>query len=168
MTNLLFELQLDAPKNELIKSASDFENFTQYLPAQLQKIEIIEQSNDKIITKETLQFSSILKKQIEIQCEHTIDSNKIFTIRAGNVLGGGDWAKDRLIPDSITSLSKRKKILIRNKNSIRPWQFVLEPLSGILWLIVKMNSSSKKFNQSWNIGPNQKNHVTVQKIIEKI
>jgi hypothetical protein len=79
MTNLLFELQLDAPKNELIKSASDFENFTQYLPAQLQKIEIIEQSNDKIITKETLQFSSILKKQIEIQCEHTIDSNKIFT-----------------------------------------------------------------------------------------
>ena len=93
---------------------------------------------------------------------------KISTIRAGNVLGGGDWAKDRLIPDSITSLSKRKKILIRNKNSIRPWQFVLEPLSGILWLIVKMNSSSKKFNQSWNIGPNQKNHVTVQKIIEKI
>jgi len=93
---------------------------------------------------------------------------KISTVRAGNVLGGGDWAKDRLIPDSVASLSKRKKILIRNKNSIRPWQFVLEPLSGILWLIVKMNSTSKKFNQSWNIGPNKKNHVNVQEIVEKI
>lgn len=93
---------------------------------------------------------------------------KISTVRAGNVLGGGDWAKDRLIPDSVTSLSKREKILIRNKNSVRPWQYVLEPLSGILWLIVKMTSTSKKFNQSWNIGPHQKNHVSVKQIVEKI
>ena len=79
MSNLLFELQLDAPQNELMKSASDFENFTQYLPVQLQKIEIIEKIDNKIITKETLQFSSVLSKQIEIQCEHIVDSNTILT-----------------------------------------------------------------------------------------
>ena len=79
MSNLLFELQLDAPQTELMKSASDFENFNQYLPEQLQKIEILEKSDNKIITKEILQFSSVLKKQIEIKCEHTIDSNTIFT-----------------------------------------------------------------------------------------
>tara|TARA_B100001540_G_scaffold110661_1_gene99241 strand:- start:2393 stop:3505 length:1113 start_codon:yes stop_codon:yes gene_type:complete len=93
---------------------------------------------------------------------------KISTIRAGNVLGGGDWAKDRIIPDSVLSLNKKKKISVRNPNSIRPWQFVLEPLSGILWLLVKMNSSPKKFNESWNFGPNKKNHVTVKEIVKKL
>ena len=93
---------------------------------------------------------------------------KISSIRAGNVLGGGDWAKDRIIPDSIRALSKNKNIIIRNQNFIRPWQFVLEPLSGILWLIVKMNSSPNKFNESWNFGPNKKNHVTVKEVVNKI
>ena len=93
---------------------------------------------------------------------------KISTIRAGNVLGGGDWAKNRIIPDSILALSSKKKIIIRNQNSIRPWQFVLEPLSGILWLITKMNSTPKKFNQAWNFGPEQKNHLTVKQIVKKI
>ena len=93
---------------------------------------------------------------------------KISTIRAGNVLGGGDWAKNRIIPDSVLALSSKKKIIIRNQNSIRPWQFILEPLSGILWLIAKMNSTPKKFNQAWNFGPNQKNHVTVKEIVKKI
>ena len=93
---------------------------------------------------------------------------KISTIRAGNVLGGGDWGKDRIIPDSVSALSVNKKIIVRNQNFIRPWQFVLEPLSGILWLMAKMNSSPKKFNESWNFGPNQQNHVTVKEIVKKI
>lgn len=93
---------------------------------------------------------------------------KISTIRAGNVLGGGDWAKDRLIPDSINALSTKQKLIIRNPNSIRPWQFVLEPLSGILWLISKMDSNPTKFNQAWNFGPDKKNHVTVKDITKKI
>lgn len=97
-----------------------------------------------------------------------IPLQKISTIRAGNVLGGGDWAKDRIIPDSIFALNTKKKILVRNQKSIRPWQFVLEPLSGILWLIVKMNSSTKKFNESWNFGPDKKNHVTVKEIVQKV
>ncbi len=79
MTNLLFELQLDAPQDELMKTATDFENFSQYIPGQLKKIEILEKTDSKIITKEILQFSSILKKQIEIQCEHTIIADTIFT-----------------------------------------------------------------------------------------
>ena len=79
MSNLFFEIQLDAPQDELLKTASDFENFTQYLPGQLKKIEITDQTDGKIITKETLQFSSVLTKQIEIHCEHKIDSNTIFT-----------------------------------------------------------------------------------------
>ena len=97
-----------------------------------------------------------------------IPKQKISSIRAGNVLGGGDWGKNRIVPDSVSSLSINKKIIIRNQNFIRPWQFVLEPLSGILWLMTKMNSSPKKFNESWNFGPNQQNHVTVKEIVKKI
>ena len=100
---------------------------------------------------------------------HKNDSlQKVSTIRAGNVLGGGDWGKNRIIPDSVIAISSNKKIIVRNKNSIRPWQFVLEPLSGILWLITKMNSTPKKFNQAWNFGPDQKNHVTVKQLAQKV
>ena len=78
----------------------------------------------------------------------------IATIRAGNVFGGGDWAKDRLIPDCIRSLILGKKIMIRNPNSVRPWQFVLEPISGIFYLLEKLNKNPNQFSEAWNFGPN--------------
>lgn len=79
----------------------------------------------------------------------------IATVRAGNVIGGGDYSLDRLIPDIYKSANKRKSILLRNPKSIRPWQHVLEPLSGYLLLAQNIhNIKIKKILQNWNFGPN--------------
>ena len=97
------------------------------------------------------------------------DKISISTIRAGNILGGGDWAKDRIVPDSITAIIKNHNIRIRNPDSIRPWQYVLEPISGMLWLARKMYSNQKEFNQSWNFGPNiEQKFLTVKEIANYI
>jgi len=94
---------------------------------------------------------------------------EIATARAGNVIGGGDWAKDRIIPDSIRSICNHQNIRIRNPNFVRPWQYVLEPLSGILWLAAKMYLEKKKFSGAWNFGPsvNQK-HISVKDLVSII
>ena len=79
----------------------------------------------------------------------------IATVRAGNVIGGGDYSLDRLIPDVYKSAVRKKKILLRNPNSVRPWQHVLEPLGGYLLLAQKIHTDSiKNLNQNWNFGPN--------------
>ena len=79
----------------------------------------------------------------------------VATVRAGNVIGGGDYSLDRLIPDIYRSSNKNKKILLRNPNSVRPWQHVLEPLSGYLLLAQNIHSKKiKKLKQHWNFGPN--------------
>lgn len=75
------------------------------------------------------------------------------TVRAGNVIGGGDWSKDRLIPDIVRSLISNESILIRSPESTRPWQHVLEPISGYLKLGSFLYSSPKKYTGSWNFGP---------------
>ena len=92
----------------------------------------------------------------------------IATVRAGNVIGGGDWARDRIIPDCIRALTTDKKIMVRNPSSIRPWQFVLEPISGILWLGSKLYAKPKKYSESWNFGPNQMNNTTVEKVVQNV
>jgi len=93
---------------------------------------------------------------------------KIATTRVGNVIGGGDWAKDRLVPDCVRALIHRQKIIIRNPLSIRPWQHVLEPLSAILWLAAKINLESK-YSEGWNFGPDLlSNDVTVKNVVEQI
>ena len=79
----------------------------------------------------------------------------IATVRAGNVVGGGDYSLDRLIPDIYKSAKIGSKIVLRNPNSVRPWQHVLEPLSGYLILAQKIHSAKiKKLEQNWNFGPN--------------
>ena len=92
----------------------------------------------------------------------------IASVRAGNVIGGGDWARDRIIPDCITALTTDKKIRVRNPLSIRPWQFVLEPISGILWLSSKLYTNPKKYSEAWNFGPNQMNNTTVEKVVQNV
>ncbi len=83
------------------------------------------------------------------------DTNiEIATARAGNVIGGGDFSENRLVPDIFDALSKNQKIIIRNPNAIRPWQHVLESIFGYLLLIYKINSQPKTFNQAYNFGPN--------------
>lgn len=77
----------------------------------------------------------------------------LASARAGNVIGGGDWAQDRLIPDIINSFIKRRKVLIRNPHAIRPWQHVLEPLSGYLTLAEKLMHEPVAYAEAWNFGP---------------
>ena len=93
----------------------------------------------------------------------------IATARAGNVIGGGDWSEDRIIPDSIKRLSDNNDILIRNPESKRPWQYVLESISGILWLTAKLYQEPTKFDQGWNFGPESyENTLTVKELVTKI
>lgn len=93
----------------------------------------------------------------------------IATTRVGNVIGGGDWAKDRLIPDCIRGILDDANISIRNPQAIRPWQHVLEPLSAILWLSTKMSFKPNKFSQGWNFGPDFSNsNVTVNEVVNQI
>jgi len=92
----------------------------------------------------------------------------LSTVRAGNVIGGGDWAKDRLIPDIMNGIAKKNSIEIRHMDAIRPWQFVLEPLNGYLLLAEKMWDEGNKFSEAWNFGPDNKNSKSVKWILEKI
>ena len=97
-----------------------------------------------------------------------VSSPRIATIRAGNVIGGGDWSKDRLIPDFVRAVINKQKINVRNPEHTRPWQFVLEPLSGILWLAVKMIEESK-YSEAWNFGPSSDSkQFTVKMMLKAI
>ena len=90
----------------------------------------------------------------------------IATARAGNVIGGGDFAADRLIPDCIRGVMRGEKIIVRNPDSTRPWQHVLEPLSGYLMLAESLCASPKEFSTGWNFGPKEKDAKSVLEIIE--
>lgn len=85
----------------------------------------------------------------------------IASVRAGNVIGGGDWSKDRIIPDCIRAIEANKPIKIRNPEAVRPWQHVLEPLSGYIMLAEKMYNSGEKYAEGWNFGPNLDSIITV-------
>ncbi|MCM3765772.1 CDP-glucose 4,6-dehydratase [Neobacillus niacini] len=88
--------------------------------------------------------------------------------RAGNVIGGGDWAKDRLIPDSIQCLLEGETIKIRNPESIRPWQHVLEPLSGYLLLAQKLYKEGVQYAEGWNFGPDSESEQTVEWVVSRL
>ena len=84
--------------------------------------------------------------------------------RAGNVIGGGDWAIDRLIPDMMRAVNQNEKVKIRNPQATRPWQHVLEPLSGYLLLGQKLLEGRKEFAEAWNFGPSEDGNLTVGEI----
>jgi|ERR1035437_1940591 CDP-glucose 4,6-dehydratase len=86
----------------------------------------------------------------------------LASARAGNVIGGGDWAEDRLIPDFIRAVSKGEEIKIRSPYAIRPWQHVLEPLSGYLMLAERLYTDGPKFAEAWNFGPDDKDAQSVE------
>lgn len=90
----------------------------------------------------------------------------LTSVRAGNVIGGGDWAADRLIPDIMRSVSKNDKVIIRNPNSTRPWQHVLEPLSGYLLVGQRLLEGKVEFAEAWNFGPSDERNINVAKIVE--
>ena len=92
----------------------------------------------------------------------------ISSARAGNVIGGGDWSQNRLIPDCIRFIRNNSKIKIRNPNFSRPWQFVLEPLKGYLMLAKKQYENPNKYSSAWNFGPEYKSIKSVREIVELI
>jgi CDP-glucose 4,6-dehydratase len=92
----------------------------------------------------------------------------LATARAGNVIGGGDWARDRLIPDCIRAVMKKDKIVIRNPEAIRPWQHVLEPLTGYLQLAENLFKNGPHFAEAWNFGPDEDAMKPVSWIAQKV
>ena len=89
----------------------------------------------------------------------------LASVRAGNVIGGGDWANDRLIPDLIKGCLEKNKIKIRSPESVRPWQFVLEPLNGYLMLVKKMWENGFEYSGPWNFGPDDMKSKKVLEVI---
>ena len=92
----------------------------------------------------------------------------LATARAGNVIGGGDWAKNRIIPDAMNAFANNEKLLIRNPNSIRPWQHVLEPLIGYIVLCQQLINQPEKFSGAWNFGPNNEDTQPVSMLADII
>jgi len=95
------------------------------------------------------------------------DAPVICSVRAGNVIGGGDWSKDRIIPDFMRSLEERKPLDLRNPRAVRPWQHVLEPLYGYLQLGARMLTKGHSFSGAWNFGPIYRNNLTVEDLIRR-
>lgn len=96
------------------------------------------------------------------------DGIAIATARAGNVIGGGDWAVDRLVPDVLRALQQTQPVLIRNPHAIRPWQHVLEPLSGYLLLAERLYNQGQANAEGWNFGPRDEDAKPVQWIVEHL
>lgn len=90
------------------------------------------------------------------------------TVRAGNVIGGGDWAANRIVPDCIRSISQDEPIVLRHPDATRPWQHVLEPLSGYLTTAVKLREDPDRFSGAWNFGPHAGDVCTVLELAEAI
>lgn len=93
---------------------------------------------------------------------------QLASARAGNVIGGGDWAADRLIPDFLRAIDAGQPIIIRSPHAIRPWQHVLEPLSGYLMLAENLYKQGNTFAEGWNFGPDDHDARTVQWIVENL
>jgi CDP-glucose 4,6-dehydratase len=104
-------------------------------------------------------FDSFLFKEKKI---------KIVSVRAGNVIGGGDWSKDRIVPDYYRSINSKKNLTLRNPNAIRPWQHVLEPIYAYLLIGAKLALNQIASGESFNIGPNNDSCISVEELINKI
>lgn len=90
------------------------------------------------------------------------------TARAGNVIGGGDWAEERLIPDLVRALAIDEPMRLRNPSFVRPWQILLEPLSGYLWLAAQLlGKEGDRYAEAWNLGPEERRGVTTEEVIQK-
>ena len=120
-----------------------------------------------------LVFSAYLKSFFSHKISDTNSSDiaprlGAASARAGNVIGGGDWGKDRLVPDCIRALSAGQTIGIRSPRAIRPWQHVLEPLSGYLHLCAALWRDPRNYSGAWNFGPDDSSHLTVAAMTDRL
>lgn len=101
-------------------------------------------------------------------CDFDKHGKSLASVRAGNVMGGGDWSADRIIPDCIRAIMKNEEIEVRNPKAVRPWQHVLEPLYGYLLLGAKMSEDGPSFCDAWNFGPEDYGAISVEKLVEGV
>jgi CDP-glucose 4,6-dehydratase len=100
--------------------------------------------------------------------DHSVHGVSVASARAGNVIGGGDWATDRLVPDCIRAILKGEKVVVRSPRSIRPWQHVLEPLSGYLTLAQKLYEEGPRYAEAWNFGPDDSDARPVEWLVQTL
>ena len=130
--------------------------------------------NDEIGGKDPYSASKacseiIVNSYIESFVKKGFLKNKISTARSGNVLGGGDYSKNRLMPDILNAINYNKKLVIRSPKHVRPWQHVIEPIYGYLLLAQKQfQKKIMKSNHAWNFGPRMNNFIKVNQIIKKV
>ena len=91
----------------------------------------------------------------------------VATVRAGNVIGGGDWSENRLVPDCMRSLLEGQDLTLRNPSHVRPWQHVVEPLAGYMWLAAKLLSEGGSYAEAWNFGPAMLEMVTTEQLVQE-
>ncbi len=99
---------------------------------------------------------------------HGLHGVALGSARAGNVIGGGDWTRDQLLPDVLRAFAKQEPVLLRSPGATRPWQFVLEPLSGYLTLAERLFTSGPAFAEGWNFGPADEDAKSVQWIVDRL
>lgn len=99
---------------------------------------------------------------------YTEEGIALASARAGNVIGGGDWAEDRIIPDILRAFEDGKTVVVRNPNAIRPWQHVLEPLSGYLMLAERLYNEGNGWAEGWNLGPREEDAMPVSWIVQRM
>lgn len=97
-----------------------------------------------------------------------VHGKSLSSVRAGNIIGGGDWRENRIVPDCIRALRKGKPVLVRNPNAVRPWQYVLEPLRGYLCLAARMHEEPVRYCGAWNFGPGSSSEIPVSGLTDKI
>lgn len=126
--------------------------------------------NDRIGGKDPYSASKAAAEIVSASYIHSFfsesDSPGIASVRAGNVFGGGDWANNRIIPDCLRSFEKGIPVKIRNPDSVRPWQHVLEPLSGYLILGAQLAGHGKEYSGAWNFGPMHSGLLNVKNLVE--
>ena len=110
----------------------------------------------------------IIRSYYESYFKTKASNVRICSARAGNVMGGGDWAKYRIVPDCMKSWSEGKKVIIRNATSTRPWQHVLEPISGYLTLAKSLSKDRNLNGESFNFGPNSNSSHTVKELVDNL
>ena len=127
--------------------------------------------NDRLGGKDIYSASKAAAEIIADAFRHSflLDTDKlVVTVRAGNVIGGGDWSPNRIIPDCIRAIEQKLPVIIRNPLSIRPWQHVLEPLAGYLLLGEKLLSGEHHLSGAWNFGPLPGNILCVENLVKEI
>jgi len=100
--------------------------------------------------------------------EHDSHAVAVASARAGNVIGGGDWGQDRLVPDIMKTFMKKQSVVIRNPQAIRPWQHVLEPLNGYLMLAEQLFEEGPRYAEAWNFGPQEEDARPVAWVVERL